>query len=223
MMLGFILWLGIIVYIIYVSSINELKRNETKKYFSNNVVKYGGNAIKGYKDVSKEKLEEFKISDINELKDFVYQNFLEFENAYNDLDYTVMRKLSTKELFHNYYTGITLDLKTGRKRIIKNINKKKVIIYSLFSSPIRQTIVAYIEIEYINYTIDKNGDVISGLRNEPTAEQFEVTLRKDYSKEDILKCPNCGANIIENKCPYCRTLVNDVEFKISNIKRIVKM
>ena len=33
--------------------------------------------------------------------------------------------------------------------------------------------------------------------------------------------PNCGAQIVGNKCEYCRTTLKDVEFKISNLKKII--
>ena len=83
----------------------------------------------------------------------------------------VMKVLSTKELYHNYYTGISLDLKTGKKRIISDIERKKVIIYGLDSTIVKQTILAYIEVEYYNYIIDKDGYVISGRRDKKVKER----------------------------------------------------
>ena len=174
-----------------------------------------------YNDVSKEALQKFNTDDINSLKDYFYGMFLEFENAYNNLDYNMMKILSTKQLFQNYYTGMSLDLKIGKKKIISDIEKKKVIIFELDSTIAKQIASVMIEISYFNYTIDKNGYVISGSRNQKITEKFEVMFRKDFERKDITECPNCGAEIIGNKCNFCRSTVKNVEFKISSIKKIV--
>jgi len=208
--------------------VNSVRRASSHKYFKNNVVtnndynKYLNNSSKNnYVDVSKDKLEIFNTDDINSLKKYFYDIFEKFEIAYNNLDYNQMRLLSTKQLFHNYYTGITLDLQVGKKRIMNDIQKRKVVIYELDSTIAKQIVSAMIEISYLNYIVDRNGYVISGSRDEPVIEKFEVIFRKDFSKKDITKCPNCGANITGNKCDYCRTTIKNEEFKISSIKRII--
>ena len=133
-----------------------------------------------------------------------------------------MKMLSTKQLFHNYYTGITLDLKVGKKRIIDDIKVKKVIIYELDSTVSKQTASTMIEISYFNYVIDGNGYIISGNREEKITEKFEITFRKDFENNSITRCPNCGANLTSNKCEYCKSVIKEEEFKISNIKRIIE-
>jgi len=209
---------------------NSIKRRNTQNYFKNNVIvneKVGevlgkGNKYKRtYKDVSKDQLMKFNTEDIDSLKDYFYQRFVEFENAYNNLDYNIMKMLSTKQMYNNYYTGITLDLKVGKKRIISGIEKKKVILFELDSTIAKQIASLMIEISYINYTIDKNGYIISGSRNNKITEKFEVMFRKDFERNDITKCPNCGAEIVGNKCEFCRSKIKNVEFKISSIKRII--
>jgi len=209
---------------------NSFKRKSNRNYFKNNVIinkkietKTGkGNKYqRTYEDVSKSDLEKFNTDDINSLKDYFYGMFLEFENAYNNLDYNMMKILSTKQLFQNYYTGMSLDLKVGKKKIISDIEKKKVIIFELDSTIAKQIASVMIEISYFNYTIDKNGYVISGSRNQKITEKFEVMFRKDFERKDITECPNCGAEIIGNKCNFCRSTVKNVEFKISSIKKIV--
>ena len=212
-----------IFYIILSTILKIIKRAANHKYFKNNVVvndsvKY---TKEKYVDISKDELATFNTDDLDTFKNYFYKIFLEFETAYNNLDYNTMRTLSTKQLFHNYHTGITLDLEVGKKRIINNIQKKKVIIYEVFSSTAKQVVSAMIEISYINYTVDKNGIVISGSRDYKTTEKFEVIFRKDFEREDIINCPNCGATVVGNKCEYCRTTLKNVEFKISSIKKIV--
>lgn len=203
--------------------INSIKRTQNKNFFKTNVVDISkeNKLEKTYKDISSDKLSKFNTTDLNALKDYVYNIFERFENAYNALDFNTMKELSTKELYHNYHTGITLDINTGRKKIIDDIQKVKVIIYAADSSISKQVIMAMIEIKYISYTLNKDGYIESGSKDTKIIEKFEVTFRKDFLKEDITKCPNCGARITGNKCDYCRSLIKDEEFKIANIRRII--
>lgn len=212
----------IIIVVILNKVFRTIIRIINRKFFKENVVyNYGDNKHRYYTDVTSDKLEMFKVNDINVLKDFFYNMFLDFEKAYNNLDYNTMRILSTTQVFNNYYTGISLDLKAGKKRIITDIERKKVTIFGLDSTIARQTAQVMIEISYINCMVDQNGYVISGNRNKKTTERFEVTFRKIFEKETITKCPNCGAEIVGNKCEYCRSTLKNVEFKISDIKKII--
>lgn len=115
--------------------IKTIKRSFNHNYFKNNVVLYNNKIPKKtYVDISKKELATFNTDDLNTFKNYFYKLFIEFETAYNNLDYNTMKSLSTKQLYENYYTGITLDLEVGKKRIINNIQKKQVIIYETFSS-----------------------------------------------------------------------------------------
>lgn len=220
-----------VVVFVFKLVMNFIKRKNNHTFFKNNVVfnekvkNNSGNSNKyqrSYNDVSKSALAKFNTDDINALKDYFYDIFLKFETAYNNLDYNVMRVLSTKQLYNNYYTGITLDLKAGKKRIISDIEKKKVIIFELDSTIAKQIVSMMVEISYFNYTVDKNGNVIKGSRDNKTTEKFEVMFRKDFEKKDITKCPNCGAELVGNKCEYCRSTVKNSDFKISSIKKIIE-
>ena len=93
--------------------IDSIKRRKTKAYFKSCVV----NSKKQiYKDVSLKDLEVLNTSNIELLKDELYDLFYKFEVAYNSLGYNIMKMISTTDLYNNYYTGISLDLKAGEKR-----------------------------------------------------------------------------------------------------------
>ena len=175
-----------------------------------------------FRDVSSNKLDLFNVTDINILKDYFYNIFLQFEESLNKLDYQQLKLLCSDQLYENYYTGIDLDIKNGYKRIIDNIEKKKMIIYELDSTIAKQVVSTLIEIKYVNYTVNNEGKVVKGSKN-PITEKFVVKFRKDFKQTEIKNCPNCGAPVNNNtKCPYCETkLTNTNEFKIYSIQRIV--
>lgn len=207
--------------------INLFRKNKTQKFFKDSVIYYndingnGSKYARQYNDITKDKLSKLNISDIDALKEYFYDIFYRFEVAYNNLDYSVMKMLSTKQLYQNYYTGISLDLKSGKKKIIEEIDRKQVIIYELDTTLIKQIASAMIEISYYNYTIDKNGHVVSGDRNKPAVEKFEVEFRKDFEREKVTHCPNCGAKLNGVRCDYCKAFVDNSEFVISSIRRII--
>ena len=204
---------------------DAIRRSNIHRFFKQNVVmdpfKELENLAKNcYVDVSRAELEKFHTDDLEALKNYFYNLFWQFETAYNNLDYFVMKSLSTKQLYQNYYTGIRLDLQVGKKKIVEQITRKNVIIYELDSTSIKQTLSAMIEISYISYTINHKGDILSGNRQIPVTETFEVTFRKDFAHDDSTKCPNCGAPLSGNRCEYCKTVSSNPEFKISNIKKV---
>jgi len=220
-----------VVYFFIKLIIQAFKRTKTNNFFKNNVISNNSN-IKAnfddekkyknnYNDVSKDKLAKFNTDDINLLKDYFYEIFYKFESAYNNLDYNTMKLLSTKELYQNYHTGISLNLKVGKKRIIDRIQRKKVIIYELDSTSMKQIASLMIEVSYINYTIDKKGYLIAGSRDVPITEKFEVVFRKDFERKKITHCYNCGAALTGSICDYCKSNIKEVDFKISSIRKIV--
>lgn len=217
-----------IVYIIGKVIIEAIKRSKSHKNFSNNVVYYNSAEGNGsqyaniYRDVSKAKLAKFNTDDIDTLKKYFYDIFYRFEVAYNRLDYNEMKLLSTRQLYENYYTGITLDLKVGRKKVIDSIVKKDIIIYELDTTLIKQVASVMIEVSYISYVMDKNGYILEGSRNEPTTQKFEVQFRKDFELRDKTHCPNCGALLTGDMCEYCKAKVYSTEFKICSIRKIVE-
>jgi len=57
-----------------------------------------------------------------------------------------MKLLSTKQIYQKYYTGISLDLKMGNKKVISNIERKNVVIFELDSTVAKQIASTMIEI-----------------------------------------------------------------------------
>ncbi len=204
---------------------HSVRRENNHSFFKNNVVyKYDYEERKRrniYEDVGPEQLQKFNTDNLHGFKNKFYQIFEDFEYAYNDLDYDKMKRLSTPQMYNNYSTGIKLDLEVGKKKIIKDIKRNKIIVYELDSTIAKQSASVFIEISYISYTINKQGFVISGNRYQPITEKFEIIFRKDFGKEEIIKCPNCGATVTGDKCEYCRSAIPPIDWRIHNIRRIL--
>lgn len=202
--------------------ISQIRKNKSNRKFKNNIIDTNKieETINYDKDVDKEKLKEVEIDDLNKLKAYLYQIFYDFEVAYNDLDYNKMINTSTDRLYSNYHTNIMLNLRCGQKKIIENINLKKVTVFDIFCTTRKQVISAAIEIENISYMLDHLGKIISGSTS-PITEKFEVIFIKNYDNKITIKCPNCGASVSGVECEYCNTKVRNNEFRIDSIKKII--
>ncbi len=225
----------IIFFLIIKVLCDSIRRANSEKYFKTTIVfnDVNQNSKKNneidtthgkkniYTDVSQKELDRFNIEDIDSLKDYLYDIFYRFENAYNNLDYNEMRLLSTEQLFQKYHTGIALNLKIGKKKVINDIKRKKVVLYEVDSTVAKQVASAMIVVSYISYTLNKDGYIISGNRENPTIERFEVEFRKDFNREELTNCPNCGAALHGNKCDYCKSFIKNTDFQISAIRKIV--
>ena len=214
----FIVFISIFVIVIK-AIIQNVKRVNNIHYFANSII---DEVIPNrYKDVSKAKLDEYHIDDIGSFKNSLFEIFEEFEKAYNSLDYNTMKQISTGQLYEQYYTGISLNIKDGKKKVIDDINRKKIVVFAIDSTSVKQIVQTLITISYLSYTIDKNGYIVSGDKEKKITETFEVVFKKEYKKDNFQTCPNCGATVSGKKCDYCRTTIKDTEFKISSIKKVL--
>ena len=181
------------------------KRTKINSYFATNIV--DDRRKQDYEDVSKEVLNKMNISNIMDLKKHLYTIFEEFEYAIDQEDFKEMKRLSTPQNYNNYHTSMTLN--KDKKRYIKNIQRRSMIIFELDTTSVKQSASAMIEISYNSSPVTT------------TIEKFEVIFRKDY-KKDITNCPNCGAPLKGNKCEFCNSEIDTNDFKIHNIKKIIK-
>ncbi len=203
--------------------ISQLRKNKSNKNFKNNVIKMDKEKerIKNItRDVDNSALEQLDIKDVNILKDYLYQIYLDFEKAYNDLDYNTMLNTSTNKLYNAYHTNIMLNLKCGQKKIIENITRHNMFVYDILCTNRKQVISTIIEVENSSYMLDYNGKVVSGSVT-PIREKFEVIFIKNYDNSTSVKCPNCQASVSGTKCEYCGTELRNSEFRIDSIKKVI--
>lgn len=194
-----------------------VKRKKNRKQFKAMNISYK----KEYKDIDYVKLQGFD-TNISNLKMYLYDIFLKFENAYNNLDFNTMYNLCTERMYDMYHTNITLNLKFEEKKIIDQIKIEKMIVYDVFASEFKQIVYTLIKISSISYTQKTNGKIVSGSPTKPITESFEVTFIKTFKQKDKYKCPNCGASVNGSQCEYCQSKIdNSGDFRIDSIKKIV--
>ena len=194
---------------------HDIKRKKTFIYYKDNG---GKGSVRRYADIPKEQILKYNITNLDGLKKNFYNKFFEFYKAYNNLDFDMMKKLSTKQLFHNYHIGLTLN-SNGNKSVIDEMSLNNIYLFKIRSSNNGQTYSFLIDVNCLDYKIDKYGRVLEGNKNSKVNTKFVVVFKK---KSENSHCPNCGAKLSNGNCSYCKTIIKDNDFKISSIKKIYK-
>ncbi len=206
-----------------------IKKNKNKKYFKSTVLNrnqsniYFSNIQDTYIDISDYKLEWFDTNDLDVLKSYFGNMFLDFERAYNNVDYNALYNLCSPSLYDIYKNDLNVNLRLGDKKIIDNVSIEKLVIYNTTKNDDEQKVYVMLELKSNNYVMNTSGKVISGNPVKPQSEEFIVTYVKSLKKKDekSSRCPNCGATVTSTKCSYCNTEFKQNEFRIDTIRKLV--
>lgn len=200
--------------------IKKKRRLKEEKLFKENVIHSKDINLLDYKDVSQDVFERYAVDNVNAFKSSLYEIFLFFEYAYNNFNLDRMKLFCTNEVYNLYQTNIDLCIRTGRKKVIEKMTRNRnPIIFDIQSDSNSLVVKTIIDINYVFYTLNKMGMVVSGSKN-LVNEKFEVVFIKKFN-EEATNCPNCGAPLKEKSCEFCSTVVLDAVFRICSIKRIV--
>ena len=192
--------------------------------------KYMHFADPSYQDMDVEKLREI-VPDmsIGNLKNMVYENFVNVQNAWMEFDYDKLRELCTDELFNTYKAQLeTLKLKKG-KNIMTAFDMVDIKITNATIENDNVILTTYLCINFYDYVINtETKQTIRGTKETMVHNNYILTFVRsskiETGKEN--KCPNCGApinNKASDVCEYCKsTIVKDSEKFVLSKKNIIK-
>ena len=204
------------------------KRNKNKKEFKNNVVYYPKSSLNyvkdNYVDIDAYKLEHFDANDLGMLKNYFSTIILDFEKAYNNIDYNALFNICGNSLYNMYKTNLQMNSKFGEKKIIDNVSIQKLVVYNSKKGNGEHIVNVMARIRSISYTQNSDGKIISGSPMNPIDEEFDITFVKELNEKnkDQMRCPNCGAVVNSTKCDYCKTEFKNYDFRIESFKKLVE-
>ncbi len=178
-------------------------------------------------------------------RDFPEFNLQEYtQKAENLLEHYLMAVADKKPLADRDCSD---DLKNQVKNIINDLKSRRVsqhfsqiVIHNTQISKYNKNaatveIVFQSAVEYIGYSEDENGKLISGDKSLKTQTVYEICLvyvqdidkLEDYSGNGVagmgINCPNCGApikNLGSKFCEYCGTGIKEINIYSWNFNRI---
>lgn len=195
----------IVVIVIIILSITKTNKKKIESNYPKTIVN-----SRFCKEITEE---EFKnvIKDISmdDLKQEVFNIYKDIQYAWTNFDYDKIRMLTTDEIFNMYSSQLnTLEIK-NQVNIMSEIKKKDARILSVKEENGIITLECYLKVNCYDYVINKTtNEVERGINNRKMEIEYIITVVKDANSKNtnIVKCPNCGAEVEMNasgKCKYC--------------------
>jgi len=140
----------------------------------------------------------------------LYKIYRDIQTARMDFDYTILRSLTTDELFNNYKGQLDILQLRNAQNIMVDFNINEIMISDIRAEDNLIAVDVNAIIDCYDYIIDtKTGWVTRGNKYAKVAYNYKLTFIG--SNEEVVNlCPNCGAQLPEGnstQCPYCNSIV----------------
>jgi hypothetical protein len=161
----------------------------------------------------------------DDMNHILFEIYKEIQNAWMNFDYDTLRKYTTDELFNMYNSQLKVLSAKKQKNIMENITFINGKIIDITIENGIEKVKMYLQITMKDYVVNSNNEVVRGNKNIINSVEYLITLNRYIEKENIKKCPSCGAPIdIETggTCPYCEsTIVNNNQKFVMSKKECV--
>ena len=142
-----------------------------------------------------------------------FNDFVEIQNAWMNIDYDALQKKLTDELFNQYQMQLQpLEMK-GQKNIMDDFNYIDSMVTDVNKENDQITVTLELLTSFHDYLVDKAGNVIRGNQFRTNTMHYEMKFVCNLTKQDNNFCPNCGGkleNTSSQHCPYCGSLIASV-------------
>lgn len=150
----------------------------------------------------------------NKFKSFVDNVFIQIHLAIMTGEIEKIRHFVSNDIYDEITSKVKSLKEKGLIQMYDEINVKQT---TLLKSEIKDNcmiINVNITSRYMDYLMDKDGNFVSGIKNDRVQKENYLKFKKnlDFSEQsNARKCPGCGANIDVNAnglCSYCGTTYN---------------
>lgn len=145
-----------------------------------------------------------------------------FSNVYIMLLYSIMtedmervKHFLTDELYNKYKGIVDNNIKNNEIQMYDELNVAKINIISEKIIDNKEVVTVKLISKYMDYIVDKQTGGYKRGNNTSRVENTNILVFEKKldvkDKNNIFKCPNCGASLDINfmgKCPYCKMVVN---------------
>ena len=180
-----------------------------------------------YVDIPESDLLNYGIGSLSDLKNELYNKFVDIQNAWMNFDYDKLRSLCTDELYNSYESQLMVLKRKNGQNIMSDFNLIDIKIFSVSNVNNRIVVRTYMRVSFYDYVINTtNNKVTRGLKNAKVFNNYEMTFIKSGVDNSLfVKCPSCNAEVAVNasgKCEYCgNVIVKDAGEFVLSVKRIV--
>ena len=161
-------------------------------------------------ELDDEIISKYKI-DKESFKKMVYDKYVLIQKDWMNFNYQGLEKNLTNELYNTYMMQLDVLKLKNQKNIMKDFELIDVKIINIKEENNLLNIETYLNVEMYDYVIDKDEKVIRGSNTHKINIEYLITfVKKSDNKDNIMKCPNCGASVdivTSAKCEYCGSII----------------
>ena len=210
---------------VVVGTISFLIMSKLKKHIGDTKpVETKPSIINAVEDISSDRLYSVLTNEnISQLKEKLFLRYVDYKTSYMNYDYNKIQSICTTSFYNNTINELNNLITQGLVNISHTFVSKKVIIGDIHEEGNLIVIDFYLLVNYYNYTIDKNKNVVAGRQLESIDESVKIEYVITKNKDNIT-CLNCGKKVYlekDGQCPYCSSPVT-IEAKDYLIRSITK-
>ncbi len=168
-------------------------------------------------------LDHSKEIDYQRLKNFIgefdkdvflknrFNDFVEIQNAWTNIDYDSLQKKLTDELYNQYQMQLQPLEAKGQKNMMHDFDYIDSMITDVSNENNQITITLELIVKFYDYLVDANNKVVRGNKAYKNTMHYEMKFVCNLTKGDT--CPNCGgklSNASSQKCEYCGSIITGV-------------
>ena len=143
--------------------------------------------------------------------------YVQMQNAWTDGDFSPMRPYFSDGLYAQFERQLANLTRQGLTNYVDRIAVLGVSIDGWYEEAGEEKLVATVSTRICDYTVDRDGKVVSGSRDDEKFMTYRYILARSAGTQTTVEgamttinCPNCAATLNINKtarCPYCDSII----------------
>ena len=142
---------------------------------------------------------------ISALKEKLYLRYVDFKTAIMKYDYNKLQSICFPSYYNQLVNVLNNMASNGQINVSDDFIRKGCKISNIHDEGNLVIIDFYLQLEFLDYVEDANGNLIAGSKLEPVSQCVRIEYVITKNKDDIT-CLNCGKRVFldhDGKCPYC--------------------
>lgn len=155
------------------------------------------------------------------LKEEIYKNFVEVQEAWMNFDYDSLIELCGQELYESYKSDLEVLKRVNNKNIMKSFKYHDCYIDNISKKDGNTIIKAILYVSFKDYVInEKTKKTIKGSKRKVFDNIYELEFIRN--KKVSIKCPSCGATVEGVECEHCHTVIENYDRGLILISKKLK-
>jgi len=165
-----------------------------------------------YEDISEEELQKLLPEyTLEQLKQELYNRFVEIQNAWMNFDYNCIEEDCTNELYNSYKQQLKVLKIKKQQNVMQDFHRIEMYITKVYERDNTIAVETFLKVSFLDYIVNTNNQrVEQGKSYRPITNHYEMTFVRSKISNSKIPCPHCGSELditVTQECPYCNSIV----------------